>query len=184
MGKGADVRSPRSDYRRCEITIATVCAFTAQIMRFSHTSVIPIRRTSHISLKRIRCRVAVRRDPACSTCRSKTRPICRATECRRVLHRRRRLAAVCRLQVEACHLSVGDAAGHDPVELAQVCRHIECEAVRSDSLRHMHADGGDLFFCDGCHPPVSTRRCARRRARVITPKSAQARMSASSSMRT
>jgi len=45
---------------------------------------------------------------------------------------------------QAGHTVVGDAAGNDHLEVAQVGGDIEGEAVRGDSLGHMDADGGDL----------------------------------------
>lgn len=50
---------------------------------------------------------------------------------------------------DAGYATVGDAAGDDPVEVAQISGDVECEAVRGDGLRDVDADGGDLFFLHG-----------------------------------
>ena len=49
-------------------------------------------------------------------------------------------------EVEAGHLPVGDAAGNNPLEIAEVGRDVEGEAMRSDTLRDMNADRGDLLL--------------------------------------
>ena len=43
---------------------------------------------------------------------------------------------------------VGDTTRDDPVEVAQVCGHVERESVRGDGLRNMHPDGGNLLFAN------------------------------------
>ena len=52
------------------------------------------------------------------------------------------------LEFEAGDLAVGDAAGDDPLEVAQVGGDVEREAVRGDALRDVDADGGDLLLRD------------------------------------
>ncbi len=52
------------------------------------------------------------------------------------------------LQLQAGHFAVGDAARDDPLEVAQVGRHVQREAMRGDALRDVDADGGDLLFVD------------------------------------
>ena len=51
-------------------------------------------------------------------------------------------------ELQAGDLAVGDAAGDDPVEVAEIRRDVECEAVRGDALRDVDADGSDLFLKD------------------------------------
>src|SRR5579862_7668491 len=45
--------------------------------------------------------------------------------------------------------AVGDAAGNDEVEIAQVGRNVVGKAVGSDPAAQVHADGGEFFFGDG-----------------------------------
>src|SRR5260370_34354932 len=52
------------------------------------------------------------------------------------------------LELEAGDLAIADAAGHDPFEVAKVCRYVKRESVRGDALRDMNSNGGDLFFAD------------------------------------
>jgi hypothetical protein len=40
--------------------------------------------------------------------------------------------------------AVADAAGYDPLEVAEVGRHVEREAVGGDALRNVNADGGEF----------------------------------------
>ncbi len=44
--------------------------------------------------------------------------------------------------------AVGDAAGDDPVEVAQIRGHVQGESVGGDGLRDVDTDGGDLLFAD------------------------------------
>ena len=53
-----------------------------------------------------------------------------------------------RLELQRGDRAVGDAAGDDPVEVAEVGGDVEREAVRGDGLRDMDADGGDLLFAN------------------------------------
>ena len=50
------------------------------------------------------------------------------------------------LEFERGDGAVGDAAGDDPVEVADVGGDVEGEAVRGDRLGDVDADGGDLFL--------------------------------------
>ena len=79
--------------------------------------------------------------------------------------------------------AVGDAAGDDEVEVAEVGGDVEGEAVRCDGLRDVDADGGDFLF--GMEPPAMVHTPVRLQMRWAgTPKSLQVRMRASSMRRT
>src|SRR5579883_1567476 len=65
-----------------------------------------------------------------------------------VLHGGRRCAAG-GFELEAGDGAIGDAAGDDEVEVAQVGGDVEREAVRGDAARDVHADGGDFLLGDG-----------------------------------
>jgi hypothetical protein len=58
-------------------------------------------------------------------------------------------------------LSVGDAAGNDEVEVAEVCGDIEGETVGGDPAADVDADGGEFFFWDiarRLHPDTGLAR--------------------------
>ena len=81
---------------------------------------------------------------------------------------------------------VPDAAGHDPVEPAEVAVAVEREAVHGDAARHPDADRATLRSCvlPGPRPPVIQTPLRPSTRVVATPTSAQARISASSRART
>ena len=49
-------------------------------------------------------------------------------------------------KVETGNLPAGDATWDDPLEVAEVGRHVKGEAMRGDATRDMNADRGDLLF--------------------------------------
>ncbi len=51
-------------------------------------------------------------------------------------------------EFETGYLAIGDAAGDDPLEFAQIGCDIQREAVRCNTLRDVHADGGDFLLTD------------------------------------
>jgi len=54
-----------------------------------------------------------------------------------------------RLEFERRDGAVRDAAGDNELEIAKVRRDVQREAMRSDELRDVNADGSDLLFEDG-----------------------------------
>ena len=78
-----------------------------------------------------------------SICSLKTWPNWRAASCA-MASRLGNVGGVGNFPFEARHRLVGDAAGIDELEVAQVGGDIKGEAVGSDAARDMNADGADL----------------------------------------
>src|SRR5271156_6712721 len=62
-----------------------------------------------------------------------------------------------RLRFHAGDAPIVDATGHNQPEVVEVSGYIEGKAVSGNPARHMHAQGGNLLFCDGSsgHSPHS-----------------------------
>src|SRR6187402_1602250 len=67
----------------------------------------------------------------------------------RVLQRRPEGKLLGDLQLQAGDLAVGDAAGDDPLEVAEIRCDVEREAVRGNRLRDVDTDRGDLLLLYG-----------------------------------
>ena len=92
------------------------------------------------------------RDSAAMICRWKTRPKFARDAVGGLGEGRRRSAR--RFQFQRRYRPVGDAAGDDPVEVAQVGGDVQGEAVRGDALGDVDADGGDLLLAN-----AAARQC-------------------------